>query len=297
MDHIAELVLEAKADVGEGPCWDEQNQVLYWIDITQKHIHRYTPITGSSETFMMDQPIGAVALTTDETLLCAMENGFYLYNLTDNLSTFLHDPEADRSDNRFNDGKCDAGGRFWAGTMSQTGKEKAGSLYCFHPDGRCERKLQKISISNGLSWSLDQRTLYYIDSPTREVVAYDIDLSTGGLGDSRVAIRFSAEDGLPDGMTIDKEGNLWIAMWGGSCVLRYDPKSGRLLERVKLPVSQVTSCTFGGSALDELYITTARIGLTEEQLKQEPLAGGLFRFKTGSKGFPVARYHLQTNKQ
>jgi sugar lactone lactonase YvrE len=296
MDHLAELVLEAKADVGEGPSWDERNQVLYWIDITQKQIHRYEPVKGSTETFVVDQPIGAVALTTDETLLCAMENGFYLYNPTDSSSTFLLDPEADRRDNRFNDGKCDAEGRFWAGTMSQTGKEKAGSLYCYYPDGRCERKLQNISISNGLAWSLDQRTLYYIDSPTREVVAFDFDLSTGGLGDSRVAIRFAVEDGLPDGMTIDEEGNLWIAMWGGSCVLRYDPIGGRLLERVRLPVSQVTSCTFGGQALGELYITSARIGLTEEQLKQEPLAGGLFRYKTGVKGFPVARYNLQTNK-
>lgn len=282
MSHELRLVIDAKATLGEGPCWDEVNQVLYWVDIMGKDLHKYDPATDENETYHIGQMIGAAVPSKSGGLVLALQNGFYKFYPDSEELTPITDPESHLPNNRFNDGKCDKAGRFWAGTMPIQGGGKSGALYCLHTDYEVKTMLQDIGISNGMAWSHDDRTMYYIDTPTREVAAFDYDLETGTIANRRVAIHFSDEHGNPDGMTIDEEGMLWIAEWGGYQVGRWDPNTGKMIDSIQVPAAQVTSCVFGGAKLDTLYITTARIG--QENKADQPFAGGLFAIKTNVKG-------------
>jgi sugar lactone lactonase YvrE len=203
----------------------------------------------------------------------------------------IADPEAHLPGNRFNDGKCDPAGRFWAGTMriaeDQVG---AGSLYCLDRDLTVRKMWEGITIANGIAWSSDAKTMYYIDTPTCAVAAFDYDLATGSIANRREIIRTPKEAGFPDGMTIDAEGMLWVAYWQGWRVVRWDPSTGEMLATVELPVERVTAPWFGGPNLDELYITTARIGLSDEARAQQPLAGSLFRARVGVAGLPAFEF-------
>jgi sugar lactone lactonase YvrE len=192
--------------------------------------------------------------------------------------------------NQFNDGKCDPAGRFWAGTVDFTDFERLGNLYRLDPDLSVHRMLEGVQISNGIAWTLDGTEMYYIDSRLHRVDAFDCDLETGEIENRRVAFHIPEEMGLPDGMTIDGEGMLWIALFKGSRVSRWDPFESRLLQTVDLPVSNVTSCAFDGENLDQLYITTARRWLNAEQLEKQPLAGGLFRAYVGVTGVPAFEF-------
>jgi sugar lactone lactonase YvrE len=200
------------------------------------------------------------------------------------------DPERELPRNRFNDGKCGPGGRFWAGTMSMDREAGAGSLYCLEPDLSIRRVLSAVTTSNGLAWSTDSRTLYYIDTRTRAVAAFDYDPAAGTLTGRRELIRVPGELGKPDGMCIDSEGLLWIAMFGGGTITRWRPEDGSLEASFALPVPRVTSCCFGGADLDTLYITTARVGLSDAELAAYPLSGGLFRLAAGVRGAPVPEF-------
>jgi sugar lactone lactonase YvrE len=198
--------------------------------------------------------------------------------------------EEDLDTNRFNDGKVDPNGRFWAGTMDKAEKTASGSLYCLFPDLSVKKRETSITVSNGLTWSIDKRTMYYIDSPTQKVFAYDYDDSTGEISNKRVVFSIN-DNSFPDGMTVDEEGMLWVALWDGSSVIRFDPTNGSLLQRIAFPTSRVTSCCWGGEDLDTLYVTTARVGLAAEQLRKEPTAGGLFAVKhLGVKGTPTFEF-------
>ena len=203
----------------------------------------------------------------------------------------LANPEQHLPGNRFNDGRCDPAGRFWAGTMALSEEEGAGNVYMMDQDGHVSTKIKDVTISNGLAWSADKKTLYYIDTPTHEIVAFDFDLTSGKISNKRAVIKIAKEEGSPDGMTIDSEDMLWIAHWGGWQVTRWDPRTGRQLNRIALPVSKVTSCTFGGDTLEDLYITTASVDLTEQEMKEQPLAGALFVVhNSGVKGRPSIEY-------
>lgn len=282
MTNELKLVVDAKAPLAEGPCWDDSRQLLYWVDILGQKLHMYDPATDVNKTFQMDQYIGAVVPSHSGGVVLAMQHGFYKFYPESEELKAIADPESDRPDNRFNDGKCDKAGRFWAGTMSLHDKKNQGALYCLATDYEVKTMIKDVSISNGLAWSSDHRTMYYIDSPTREVVAYDYDYETGTISNKRTVIHFGEDLGTPDGMTIDEEDMLWIAEWGGYQVGRWDPKSGKLLQTVPIPAAQVTSCAFGGKDLNELYITTAAIG--QENKADQPFAGGLFKIKTKVKG-------------
>jgi sugar lactone lactonase YvrE len=193
------------------------------------------------------------------------------------------------ANNRFNDGKCDPTGRFLAGTMDMDGEVPSGALYSF--DSRqVTRLLDGICISNGLAWSPDHKTFYYIDTPTREVKAFDYDLSTGQIANPRVVITVPESLGWPDGMTSDTEGNLWIAMWGGAKITRWNPQTGKLLEQIPLPAKNVTSCAFGGTNLNELYITSARVGLDDADLTAYRHSGSLMRLTTKVQGMPTFEF-------
>jgi sugar lactone lactonase YvrE len=278
------LVIDAKAELGEGPIWDDEKRLLYWLDINNKEVHIYNPEASTDRVIRMEQMIGTIVPGKFGRLVLATENGFYfLDDETEELS-FITDPENDIPGNRFNEGKCDPAGRFWAGTMGLNAENGVGNLYCLDTDLSVTRKLKGVSISNGIAWSLDNNKMYYIDTPTGEVWEFNYEIKTGDISNKKVVVTIPEEEGMPDGMTIDSEGMIWVAQWGGWKVSRWNPKTGERLSEVKLPAAQVTACAFGGKNLDELYITTARTGLKEKDIDKQPYAGGLFRVKTDVKG-------------
>jgi len=277
--------------LGESPVWDAARNRILWADILGGEIHQYFPGSGNHRVFKAGQLVGSFALCTSGSLVAALENGFAIVNLDNESLEWLTDPEADRPDNRFNDGKCDPAGRFWAGTMSRTGKKGEGNLYALEGEDKVDLKLSGVSVSNGLAWSPDHTRFYFIDTPQGKVDAFDFDIQTGNLSNKRTAVVVPSSMGKPDGMTVDREGMLWIALWNGWAVMRCDPFTGELLAHIRLPVAQVTSCTFGGSDLQDLYITTAKIGLSLLEVEQQPSAGAVFVLKDlGINGLPAVLF-------
>ncbi|MFD2700052.1 SMP-30/gluconolactonase/LRE family protein [Paenibacillus shunpengii] len=285
-----ELVIDAKARLAEGPSWDAEEKRLYWVDIEGYKLHIYDPSSGRDTVHEVGQHIGAVVPYDRDRVMVALKSGFHRYDLASGKLTLLHNPESHRDDNRFNDGKCDPNGRFWAGTMSLTDKKNQGALYCLMNDGQIKTVLTEVSLSNGLGFSPDHKKMYYIDTPTGRIDQFDFDLDTGEISNRVTLFSLPEGTGFPDGLTVDAEGMIWVAHYGGSQVSRWDPNTGSLIQHIEVPASNVTSCCFGGEELDELYITTARNGLKEEQLLKTPHAGGVFRVKPGVKGQPTYRY-------
>ncbi|KZE68958.1 SMP-30/gluconolaconase/LRE domain protein [Fictibacillus phosphorivorans] len=286
----AELVIPAKAMLGEGPCWDSEQNVLYWVNILDKKVNVYDPRTHKNREIQLEQMVGTVAPSKSGSLVVALQKGLHFLDLETEELTFIHDPESHLPENRFNDGKCDPFGRFWAGTMSLSEEKEAGSLYCLGTDLAVEKKRSNLTISNGLAWSPDQNSMYLIDTPTKKVTRFDYDLQTGHIENPTEVIAFPDGVGAPDGMTIDNDGMLWIAHWGGAQISRWDPTTGEQLLSIPIPSLNVTSCTFGGENLDELYVTTARKDTSAENLHRYPEAGGVFKVKPGVKGMPAYRF-------
>lgn len=288
MAYQAELVVDEKAMLGEGPHWD--GHVLYWVDIINKKLHRYDPEQDINETFQLDQYIGAVIPAENGQLVVGLQNGIHLFDLQTQGLTLINDPERVLPQNRFNDGKCDPSGRLYIGTMDVHAAKGKGSLYRLDLKGHLKKIISPVTISNGLAWSPDEKYMYYIDTPTGEVSTFHYDKQTGDVTFKETAVRIPKDTGAPDGMTIDQEGMIWVAHYGGSRVTRWNPHNGKQLDEVHVPAPNVTSCTFGGKDLDELYITTARQGLSEENLANAPHSGGLFKVKTKEKGFVGQAY-------
>ncbi|MBO9610371.1 MAG: SMP-30/gluconolactonase/LRE family protein [Paenibacillaceae bacterium] len=285
-----QLVLDARAILAEGPSWDSGTAKLYWVDILANRFCRWDPLTGANEQFQVGETVGAVVPANNEEAMIVTATGFKRYRLSTGEITPVVDPEAHLAGNRFNDGKCDALGRFWAGTMDGEEKSIAGALYCLDRDHTCRKLYEGVGISNGMDWSPDRKTMYYIDSMSQQVMCFTFDLSGGAISDPRVLIDFKDEQGLPDGMTVDEEGKLWIAHWDGWQVSRWDPHSGKKIATIAVPAARVTSCAFGGEKYDTLYITTATVGLSDEQLLHQPHAGGIFAIKPGVCGMPSVPY-------
>ena len=281
-------VLPVAAGLAEGPCWWAEKQVLLWVDIEASRIGLFDPQTARNNFLHLPAHVGAVVPTSAGDLLLATATGFLRLDPSTGVVTLLSDPELDRPGNRFNDGKCDPWGRFWAGTMAYDFEPQAGALWRVNADFSCVRQRQGLTISNGLAWSQDRGTLYLIDSPTLNVLAFPLTNSGEIAGEPRICVHIPEDwDAVPDGMCMDAEGMLWIALFGGGCVTRWDPVSGQRLERLALPCRQVTSCCFGGPHLDQLFITTARREMDAAAIKAEPLAGGLFQADVGVKGVPA----------
>ncbi|WP_299754749.1 SMP-30/gluconolactonase/LRE family protein [uncultured Pontibacter sp.] len=269
--------------LGEGPCWHAQEQVLYWVDIEGCALRKFDPSTGKVQVYPMPERISAVVPTAEGELLVALQNGICKYKPSTGEFRELAKPLEDASI-RLNEGKCDPAGRLWVGTMALDVRPGAAALFCISPDLQVTQVLQNLTISNGLAWSAGDHTLYFIDSPTHTIQAFDFDMATGQISKSKDVVRVPEQEGMPDGMTIDANGNLWVVLHGGGAVVCYNPGSGQELQRIKVPIPNVTSCTFGGNDLDTLYITTAREWLTEEQLEQYPLSGCVFEVKLNVKG-------------
>jgi sugar lactone lactonase YvrE len=279
------VVLEHRCLLGEGPVWDFERKTIIWIDILKGEIHEHSPVEKWHSILKINEMIGSVALCKDGNFIAALQSGFAYINRSSREIKKLIDPERHLPNNRFNEGKCDPAGRFFAGTMALSKKRGQGSFYMLKNEGSVEKKMGNLSVPNGMVWSIDHRTFYHIDSPTSQVVSYDYDIKTGDFSNKKVIIIIPKEDGFPDGMTIDEEGMLWIAHWNGWQTSRWNPYTGQKLGYIPLPVANVTSCTFGGEELSDLYITSAKAGLRESELNEQPLAGAIFVIRNpGHKG-------------
>lgn len=288
MDAIrdVELALDAGADLGEAPTWDAAARRLIWIDITEGLVHRFDPRAGRDEVFEVGQPVGAAVPTASGRLALAVSDGYALLDPITRRIERLAEVESNVPETMMNDGKCDRAGRFWAGTKDVEGRRPLGSLYRLDTDHRVVRVVTGVTISNGLGWSPDQRAMYYIDSARYGIDVFDFEPESGSASNRRRLVDLPRTWGLPDGMTVDQGGFLWVAFWTGSAVRRLAP-DGRLVSVVEMPVSLVTSCAFGGDDLSDLYVTSARAGLSETQLRTEPHAGGLFRIHAEIRGIPA----------
>ncbi|TAH22203.1 MAG: SMP-30/gluconolactonase/LRE family protein [Cytophagales bacterium] len=294
----ADLLLDSKASLGEGALWNKKTQELYWIDIENGILHIYNPANQQDRVIKLGQKVGTVVPDESGNALVALEDGIYQIDLkTEKKRLLAKRPANEAADNRFNDGKCDPAGRFWVGTMSMKGVEKAGNFYVFDGNGKLTKTYDSVTVSNGVVWSLDSTKMYYIDTPTKEIKEFSYNNQTGEVALQKVAIAIPDGMGYPDGMTIDSEGMLWVGMWEGFAVTRWNPNNGELLMKVDVPVSRVTSCAFGGENLDTLYITTASVGASEDELRQYPNSGSLFAVKTGYTGIPNCFYQKAKKKK
>lgn len=284
------LVQDARAELGEGPFWDARHGRIGWVDILGRTLHRLDPATGDDRPLATPLDVGAAVPRRAGGYLLALADGIWRVDGEDGAPERWRPIGADDPETRFNDGKCDAAGRFWVGTMRYDAAPGGGALYRIDPDGSVTTQATGVAISNGLAWSPDGRTTWYIDTLDRRVDAFATDPGTGAVTARSTAFSVEDADGLPDGMCIDAEGGLWIAFWGGSCVRRYDPATGRCDVRIALPVPNVTSCAFGGPDLADLYITTARAGLAPDALAAHPAAGGLFHIRPGVRGTPTEAF-------
>jgi sugar lactone lactonase YvrE len=292
IDARAELVLDAHAELGEGPVWDDRRHVLWWVDIKAGRVHRFDPINGLDRAYEIGTPVGCVALCDDGRLAVAVVDALLtLDSETEAIETLVpFEPGAVAV--RCNDGKCDPLGRLWIDRMAFDRGIGTGSLVRF--DGICVDTIRRgLTIPNGLDWTGDGCRMYFVDSRDPAVSVLDFDVESGTIGEGRPFMRMAdvpewPRPGVPDGLTVDEEDCVWVAVWGGGCVLRFHP-DGTLIGRIDVPVSRVSSCAFGGEDLRDLFITTAWEDATAEQLVAQPNAGGLYRARPGVRGRPARR--------
>jgi sugar lactone lactonase YvrE len=290
MEPQVTCVLDAKAMTGESPVWSPEEQALYWVDIPGQSLNRFDPRTGASRTWSMPEPVGSFAFRTSGGLILAMRAGFANFDLATGALTTLGVLDIGGLQNRFNDGRCDPQGRFWAGTMVPRGTpEPGGALYRLDPDHRHTRMLDGLFTSNGLAWSPDGKTMYHADSRRHTVFAYDFDADSGTLSNRRPFIETREGEGRPDGAAVDAEGFYWVAMFDGWRVCRYAP-DGRLDRAIRMPVARPTMCAFGGEGLDLLYVTSGSQGLSAEDWQRQPHAGGLFVIPLDVRGLPEPKF-------
>jgi sugar lactone lactonase YvrE len=288
---VAEIacVLDAKSLLGEGPLWDAAEAALYWVDIKRREVHRFDPRAGRDRKWQVPVDVGWLAVRERGGLVLAMRSGFYFFDPATGALECVARPEPGRPENRLNDGKTDRQGRFWAGSMSEGDYQPTGGLYRIDATFGCVKMIDGIAVSNSLAWSPDGRTMYHADSVVRTVWAWDFALEDGAIANRRVFFTLDDKDGVPDGATVDADGYLWVAIWNGWRVARYDPQ-GRLDRTVELPVQRPTCPAFGGPGLATMYLTSACGRLAPEAVAAQPQAGGLFDLDVGVKGLPEARF-------
>ena len=285
------------ASLGESPIWSCEEELLYWIDINNRLIHQLNPQTGKTRKWHAHTEIGCIGLAGDQKLIAGLRDGFYYFSPSSGTFDFIVDPEPDKPENRLNDGKVDRVGRMWCGSMQDPNpSDPVGALYRLSSADNCHRILDGIRIPNAISWSPNNKTMYFSDTRASIIWAFDFSLNTGAMTNKRIFVDLSQEIGRPDGATVDEEGYLWNAEYGGSRVVRYTP-DGEYDRQIDLPVTNVTCCTFGGSDLSTLYITTASQRLSAIELAEQPLAGGLFACEVDIKGLPEPYFAENFNIQ
>lgn len=285
--------IEVGNTLGECVLWNEFRQSVWWTDILEARLYQYACDKKILTTYELPEPLASFGFTeNDERLICAFASGFALYEPESRRIEWLARPEKDLPGNRFNDGRVDRQGRFWAGTKVEQTPPTAdafGSLYCLA--GReCTKVFSGIQISNSICWSPDSSRFYFADSPTQTIHTYAFDPQTGAISNPRIFTRTTPPN-EPDGSTVDAQGCLWNAQWGGSQVMRYD-SAGKLVDQLRLPVSQPTCVAFGGREMNWLFVTSAKVGLGAEQLMHQPYAGSLFIYETPYTGLTESRFKI-----
>ena len=280
------IIFPASNLIGESPVWSVDEQALYWVDVEGKIVQRIDPATGNVERWSMPEVTSCIGLRQRGGLVAATRTGFIFLDTTSGAVTPITHPEADMPGNRFNDGKVDRAGRFWAGTKNiANSPETSGSVYRLDPNLEAHRIDRGFSCVNGIAWALDNRTMYVCDTWLRRIYAYDFEPAAGLARNRRLLAQLAPEDGYPDGLTVDAEGFLWNAHYDGWRITRYAP-DGRIDRVVRMPVQQVTSVTFGGTDLRTLFVTSAKLRLAPEARASQPLAGHVFAFEPGVTGLP-----------
>lgn len=281
---MVQLLLDAGALLGESPRWHAAEARLYWVDIEGRKIHRTDPATGTDEVMLLGQQVGCIAPRTGGGLVAALEDGCAL------IDHWGAEPRpfgpavlADKPEQRFNDGCVDAAGRLWVGSLTNDKANPAATLYRLDPDGSLTAIFDGLTTSNGAAFSPDGRTFYHADTPTHAVRAYEVDPATGTLGEGRIFHQFEYGNGRPDGAAVDAEGCYWSALWEGWRIVRLSP-AGELLQTVDLPVQRPTMIAFGGADMRTAFVTSAGKNLTDEERREQPHAGGVFRFQVDVPG-------------
>ena len=280
-----QLAVSADAVLGESPVWSPAENALYWVDIKTPRLFRHDVARKTTRVTPMPEPVGAVVLREGGGLVAALRSGFALVDAHGVAAPVFLRPETGLSDNRFNDGKCDRAGRFWAASMNEGDGRPTGHLYRLAGVRDCARMESGFVIGNGLGWSPDNRIFYFTDSNARRIYAYDFALDTGTIANRRVFAAIPDDAGFPDGLCVDAAGHVWSAHWDGWRVTRYAP-DGRIVDVLRMPVPRPTSCAFGGPALDTLYVTSARIDLDAATLAKAPWSGSVLAVATNSRGLP-----------
>lgn len=292
----ADLAFDARCALGEGPVWDHRSGRLVWLDLTSWWdqpdnpsgvVHIRDPSERIERAMRVEGGLGSVAIRAQGGLIVAAADGLGTLDIESGAFTMVRPMGLEDVGQRFNDGGCDPRGRFWAGTAERSGESNGGgALYRVDVAWNVEKVLTGVQVSNGIGWSPDGRVMYYADTPTGRVDRFRFDVESGSLGRREVLSEIPRGLGLPDGLAVDAEGCVWVAVWGSSRVVRYTPH-GLFDTEVILPVTNPTSCAFGGPNLETLYVTTAWATLTEEQRRNEPHAGGVFAVDVGAEGLPV----------
>jgi len=283
-----ECVLDARALLGESPVWDEIEQCLYWVDIDGCRLHRFDPASGEDRAWEIGEEIGCIA-RREGGVVAALRSGFAFIDLPGGEITRLPSPDYDRASTRFNDGRCDPRGRFWAGTMYQPKDRKEAWLYRLDPDGTVTRHAGPVYTANGLAFSPDGRRMYWADTPEHEIHVHDFDMARGEPGERCLFHRFPHGEGRPDGAAVDSEGHYWSALFAGGRVVRLNPR-GEIVTEIPLPARYPTMVAFGGADLRTLYITTARKLSDAQELETYPQSGGLFAVRAPVAGLPEPRF-------
>jgi sugar lactone lactonase YvrE len=285
-----ELVQDARATLGECPVWDQRTARLHWVDIRAGLVHRFSPSDGSDLVIDVGQSVGSVGLGADGGLVVALRDGFGLIPTNSDRIDAIIEVEKPLIGNRMNDGRCDAAGRFWAGTIASAWEQEpgAGALYRLEQVGEsfgATQVLTDLTVANGIDWSPDERRMYFIDSPTQRIDVFDFDVDSGTIRNRRPFAEIPMGEGMPDGLVVDAEGCVWVALIGGGRLRRFSPLARFDLD-IELPVTLVTSATFGGGDLTELYITTAKHRLTDDERGRQTHAGSVFGCRPGPSGKP-----------
>jgi len=279
-----EIAVLPTAELGEGPRWDAASATLLWVDIPRQSVHRHDPATGTDTTQQVADVVSLALPRQAGGVVVGLPDG--LHRLETGRTERLVAIESERADTRSNDGACDAAGRLWFGTMALDERSPVAALYRVEPDLRVTTVLTGTTISNGLGWSPSGRLFYFVDSPTRRVDVFDFDPATGALEGRRPLAAVEVEGAVPDGLTVDAEGGVWVALHGGWGLNRYSPE-GDLVGEVRLPMAKITSCCFGGPELRDLYVTTRRQSLSDAEVAAQPLAGAVLRLDVGVAGLPT----------
>lgn len=287
---LVRLVVDARAELGEGAIWDSRINRLYWIDISGKRLFQFDPQQNKTRSWGVGQLIGTVVPRACGGLLLALQEGITAFDpLTGKMDLVARPAEYDSASFRFNDGKCDPAGRFWVGSYSILPTKQPGILYRMDPDRSIHPMVRGVGTSNGITWHRERKVMYFIDTSLLRVDAFDYDEASGSITNRRTVLTFPGGAGRPDGMAIDAEGMLWIAHWEGSRVTRWNPQTGECIQTIWIPALRVTSCAFGGPDLDRLYVTTAR-GKSPQEVLEQPHAGGLFVAHPKVRGLPAVPF-------